>query len=35
LGANMILGGIALIVFALLERRKLTTNQTDPHSIRV
>ena len=34
LGANMVLGGIALIVIALLERRKLATNQTDQHSIR-
>ena len=34
LGANMILGGIALIVIALLERRKLATNQTDQRSIR-
>ena len=34
LGANMILGGIALVVTALLERRKLATNQTDQHSIR-
>lgn len=33
LGANMILGGIALVVIALLERRKLATNQTDQHSI--
>jgi uncharacterized membrane protein HdeD (DUF308 family) len=32
LGANMILGGIALIVVALLERRKLGTNRTDQHS---
>jgi hypothetical protein len=34
LGANMVLGGIALIVIALLERRKLATKQTDQHSIR-
>ena len=34
LAANMVLGGIALIVIALLERRKLATNQTDQHSIR-
>jgi len=34
LGANMVLGGIALIVIALLERRKLVANQTDQHSIR-
>ena len=34
LGANMVLGGIALFVIALLERRKLATNQTDQHSIR-
>ena len=34
LGANMVLDGIALIVIALLERRKLATNQTDQHSIR-
>ncbi len=34
LGANMILGGIALVVIALHERRKLATNQTDQHSIR-
>ena len=34
LAANMVLGGIALFVIALLERRKLATNQTDQHSIR-
>jgi len=35
LGANMILGGIALVVVALLERRKLATNRTDQHSVPV
>jgi uncharacterized membrane protein HdeD (DUF308 family) len=34
LGANMILGGIALVVIALLERRKPATNQTNQRSIR-
>jgi uncharacterized membrane protein HdeD (DUF308 family) len=33
LGANMALGGIALVVIALLEQRKLAANQTDRHSI--
>jgi uncharacterized membrane protein HdeD (DUF308 family) len=32
LGANMILGGIALIVVALLERRKLAASLADRHS---
>jgi uncharacterized membrane protein HdeD (DUF308 family) len=32
LGANMVLGGIALVVIALLERRKLATSQTDQRS---
>jgi hypothetical protein len=31
----MILGGIALVVVALLERRKLATNRTDQHSVPV
>lgn len=35
LGANMILGGIALVLLALLERRKLARSQTDQQSIRV
>lgn len=35
LGANMILGGFALIVIAVTERRKLASNLTDQHSIRV
>jgi uncharacterized membrane protein HdeD (DUF308 family) len=35
LGANMILGGIALVVIALLERRKLATNQADQHPVGV
>jgi uncharacterized membrane protein HdeD (DUF308 family) len=35
LGANMILGGIALLVVALLERRKLATSPTDQHSVPV
>jgi uncharacterized membrane protein HdeD (DUF308 family) len=33
LGANMILGGIALVVVSLLERRKLASNRTDQHSV--
>jgi len=35
LGANMILGGIALVVIALLERRKLVANHADRHSVGV
>ncbi len=35
LGANMILGGIALVVVALLERRKLVADHADRHSVRV
>lgn len=35
LGANMILGGIALVVIALLERRKLATSQADQHPVGV
>jgi len=31
LGINMILGGIALVIIALLERRKLAASQVDPH----
>lgn len=34
LGANMILGGVALVVIALLERRRLAMSQTDQRSIR-
>lgn len=35
LGANMILAGIALVVIALLERRKLATSQADRHPVGV
>ncbi len=35
LGANMILGGIALVVIALLERRKQATHQADRQPGRV
>ena len=33
LGANMVLGGIALVVVALLERGKLASKRTDQHSV--
>ncbi|MDE2068974.1 MAG: DUF308 domain-containing protein [Bradyrhizobium sp.] len=35
LGANMILGGIALVLLALFERRKLAKSQADQQSIPV